>query len=65
MPVYSYRCAKNHHYDDIQHMPGQPQKRCPICGGMGERQIRAVGVIFKGDGFHCNDYGPYGRKEGK
>ncbi len=56
MPVYSYRCKRGHHYDSLQHMPGQPQKRCPLCGGMGERQIRAVGFILKGGGWAKDGY---------
>ena len=57
MVVYTYRCAKGHTFDSLQYMPGQPQKQCPICGRIGERQIKAVGFILKGDGWERDGYG--------
>jgi predicted nucleic acid-binding Zn ribbon protein len=40
--------------------------KCPECEGAMERIISPVGVIFKGSGFHINDYKREGtRKEPK
>lgn len=63
MPVYVYECDNGHSFDDEQPMPGQALKTCPICGKMGSRVIQNVGFILRGEGFHDNDYGPYGRKD--
>lgn len=46
-------------------MPGAALKKCPICGKMGSRRIEPVAFILRGEGFHDNDYGPYGRKDKK
>jgi putative FmdB family regulatory protein len=64
LPTYEYRCLNGHTFDDPQPMPGQATKVCPTCGERARKQVCAVGLVFKGSGFHDNDYGPYGPKEG-
>lgn len=62
MPTYSYRCSScRTQRDHFQKMSDEPLKECPECGGEYKRIITSVGVIFKGSGFHINDYkGPSG-----
>lgn len=57
MPLYDYKCAacgtvREHR----QSISDEPLRVCPDCGGEYKRIITSVGVIFKGSGFHINDY---------
>ena len=65
MPIYTYTCRCGSAFDRLQRMPGQATAKCPHCGRRAKKTICAVGIVFKGPGFHNNDYGPYGRKEEK
>ena len=58
MPTYEYQCsACGHHLELFQQMSDEPLKKCPQCGAAIKRLIgTGSGVIFKGSGFHCNDY---------
>ncbi len=58
MPIYCYKCFDCNHYEEIkQSMSDEPLTDCPECGGNNyKRVITSVGVIFKGSGFHINDY---------
>ena len=58
MPLYDYKCAKcGHIFEAQQKMSEEPLKFCPLCQGPIKRLISASGIIFKGSGFHVNDYG--------
>ncbi len=65
MPQYTWECSEGHTFDDEQPMPPQSLKKCPVCGRFGSLVIQPVGFILRGEGFHDNDYGPYGRKDEK
>lgn len=59
MPIYLYRCdscGQNH--EALQKVGAEPPAACPNCGAEGQmkKKIAPVGVIFKGSGFHKNDY---------
>lgn len=58
MPNYDYRCSACGHTCEIfQKMSDKPVEVCPQCqGGPFKRIITSVGIIFKGSGFHINDY---------
>lgn len=60
MPTYEY-CCKNcgYEFERFQSMSAKPVKKCPKCGKFkSERKISAgSGIIFRGEGFYCNDYG--------
>ena len=57
MPTYGYRCKKcEHQFETIQKMSDEPVKVCPECSGAVARILFPVGVVFKGSGFHVNDY---------
>ncbi|MCL5105435.1 MAG: zinc ribbon domain-containing protein [Armatimonadetes bacterium] len=57
MPTYAYRCKKcEHEFETIQRMSEEPLKECPECKGEIIRLLFPVGIVFKGSGFHINDY---------
>jgi putative FmdB family regulatory protein len=58
MPTYVYECSKcNDVFEVDQRITENPLDECH-CGSKGtvKRLIQPVGVMFKGDGFHINDY---------
>jgi len=57
MPTYGYRCKKcEHQFEIVQRMSDEPIKVCPECSGALTKILFPVGVVFKGSGFHVNDY---------
>ncbi len=58
MPTYDYRCRGcGQEFERYQQMSEEPLKECPRCGGELQRLIGpGAGIIFKGSGFHRNDY---------
>jgi len=65
VPTYDYRCSSCGIVREyIQKMSDAPLTECPECGGDFRRIITSVGIIFKGSGFHINDYkGKSSRRE--
>ena len=73
MPTYVYECKTcEKSFEAEQRISEEPLQVCP-CGSEGtvKRVIQPVGVMFKGSGFHINDYsaspastGESGSKEG-
>ena len=56
MPTYEYECPKCGTYDVWQRMSDMKIVECS-CGSVVQRKVGSgVGVIFRGPGFHCNDY---------
>jgi putative FmdB family regulatory protein len=65
MPTYEYKCiACKHIFEKYQQITSRPLKKCPKCKQ--RRLVRLIGagsgVIFKGSGFYCNDYGKKPKK---
>ena len=57
MPTYDYYCkACDTHFEVMQRITEPPLTQCQQCGGHIQRLISPDGVIFKGSGFHVNDY---------
>ena len=58
MPIYVYRCGSCNEYSEaLQKASAPPLTRCSACEAEAlVRVIAPVGVIFKGSGFHKNDY---------
>jgi putative FmdB family regulatory protein len=67
MPTYGYRCPScGHEYEKFQKITDRSRKRCPNCGGLGERLISGgAGIVFKGSGFYATDYGGAGKEREK
>lgn len=57
MPTYVYRCKDcEHQFETIQRITAEPLRECPECKGEVTRLLFPVGIVFKGSGFHINDY---------
>jgi putative FmdB family regulatory protein len=58
MPTYGYECTKcGHRFEVMQRVSDEPIHECESCGGPVKKLIFPVGIVFKGSGFHINDYG--------
>jgi putative FmdB family regulatory protein len=62
MPIYQYRCDSCNKYSEaLRKMSDPPLTVCPLCQAEGlVKVIAPVGIIFKGSGFHKNDYSSTG-----
>jgi len=61
MPTYVYRREDGTTFEVQQRITEDPLEECPETGQDVERIITGSGgVIFKGEGFHVNDYDRYG-----
>lgn len=57
MPTYVYACKDcEHQFETFQKMTDDPLTKCPECKGKIARVLFAPGIVFKGSGFHINDY---------
>jgi putative FmdB family regulatory protein len=55
LPIYEYRCAKGHQYEQAEGFDAPTEQSCPHCGGRARRRISLPAVIFKGRGFYSTD----------
>ncbi|WP_103020069.1 FmdB family zinc ribbon protein [Salinibacter altiplanensis] len=63
MPTYTYRREDGSTFEADQPITEDPLDTCPDTGQDVERIITDnPGVIFKGEGFHVNDYDEHGPK---
>ena len=63
MPTYTYRREDGSTFETKQRITEDPLDECPETGQDVERIITDnPGVIFKGEGFHVNDYDAHGPK---
>ncbi|MDO8585857.1 MAG: zinc ribbon domain-containing protein [Armatimonadota bacterium] len=57
MPTYEYQCTKcGHSFEVIRKITEAPLTDCEKCGGKVRKVMFPVGIVFKGSGFHINDY---------
>lgn len=57
MPTYEYECQDcGHRFDVFQKITDDPIASCEKCSGQVRKVIQPVGIMFKGSGFHINDY---------
>ncbi len=57
MPTYEYACGACGSFEHYQNITENALERCPRCDGPVSRRIpRQLTVIFRGPGFHVNDY---------
>jgi putative FmdB family regulatory protein len=57
MPTYEYECLKcGTHFDVMQSFSDAPVTKCTECRGKVRKVFTPPAIIFKGKGFHCNDY---------
>jgi len=63
VPTYGYECtACKEQFEVFQRMADDAFAIHENCGGELRRLLYPVGIMFKGPGFHVNDYGPNGKK---
>ena len=64
MPTYTYRREDGSTFETQQRITEDPLEECPETGQDVERIITGnTGIIFKGEGFHVNDYDDHGPKD--
>jgi putative FmdB family regulatory protein len=64
MPTYTYRREDGSTFEVQQRITEDPLEECPETGQDVERIITGnAGIIFKGEGFHVNDYDDHGPKD--
>ncbi|MHB0912558.1 MAG: FmdB family zinc ribbon protein [Armatimonadota bacterium] len=57
VPTYGYQCsACKHTFEIVQKITDEPLTQCEKCNGEVRRLLYPAGIIFKGSGFHVNDY---------
>lgn len=57
MPTYDYECQKCGHVFEVrQSFSDAPVTKCVTCSGKVKKLFSPPAIIFKGSGFHCNDY---------
>lgn len=57
MPIYEYRCEKNHKFELRQGFDAATTASCPICKREARRMIIPPAVHYKGSGFYTTDHG--------
>ncbi len=64
MPVYEYVCEGcSCRFEQYREVKDRAKCQCPECGKPARKAFRPVGIVFKGSGFHVNDYPSSGRGE--
>jgi putative FmdB family regulatory protein len=64
MPVYELKCRECEHDWETRLEWKAPLPACPECGSEEVRKVyHAAALIFKGSGWHCNDYAKNGAKK--
>lgn len=57
MPIYEYECQKCKTVTEVQQSFSDPLlTKCTSCQGKLRKLFSPPAIIFKGSGFHCNDY---------
>jgi len=57
VPTYGYECTRcGAQFEVFQSITEQPLSVHDGCGGAVRRLVYPVGIVFKGPGFHVNDY---------
>lgn len=65
MPIYEFKCGKcGHQFETRMRLSDDPPKKCPIsgCKGSLSKVFSPPAIVFKGSGFHVNDYSSTGPK---
>ncbi|MHB1458877.1 MAG: FmdB family zinc ribbon protein [Armatimonadota bacterium] len=57
MPTYGYKCTRcEDTFEIFQRITDEPFTECEKCKGELKKLLYPVGIVFKGSGFHINDY---------
>jgi putative FmdB family regulatory protein len=64
VPTYEYECtACKDRFEIRRSISAPPLRRCRRCGGRLQKVFHPPALLFRGSGFHVNDYGKYGPKD--
>lgn len=64
MPIYEYKCNDcGKIFEEHQSFNDSPLTECKFCKGNLRRIFSPVGIVFKGSGFHINDYGKSSKRD--
>ena len=65
MPMYEYECLDcTKTFDAIQKFSDPEITECRFCGSEVRRLVSKPAIIFKGDGWYCNEFPTADRKKG-
>jgi len=65
VPTYGYECTRcGAEFEVLQRITDEPLSEHAGCGGSLRRRVFPVGIVFKGPGFHVNDYARKGNGKG-
>lgn len=64
MPLYDYKCANGHVFEELQSWSSDPVADCNECGEPAKRQMSVPMVLYKGSGFYTTDYARNGSSNG-
>ena len=65
MPTYEYQCTKcDHRFEVFQRITDDPVETCERCDAPVRKVLFPIGIVFKGSGFHVNDYPKSGTSSG-
>lgn len=65
MPTFDYQCQKCGNVFEVrQAFAAAPITKCVTCAGKVKKLFSPPAIIFKGSGFHCNDYKSKGASKG-
>lgn len=57
MPTYVYACDTcQAQFEQFQSFHDEPLRSCPACQNAVRRVFQPAGIVFKGSGWHINDY---------
>lgn len=61
MPLYEFKCSACDEVFDVRQDWKAPYPDCPACGGGDVKKVyHPAALVFKGSGWHVNDYGKSG-----
>lgn len=65
MPMYEYECTGcGHRFEVFQRITDESIKECEKCEAPVRKILFPIGIVFKGAGFHVNDYPKSGSSGG-
>lgn len=64
MPLYDYKCANGHVFEELQSWSADTVTDCKECDEPAKRQVSIPMVLYKGSGFYTTDYARNGSSNG-
>lgn len=64
MPLYEFKCRECDHTFEVRQGWKDPFPACPSCDGEVRKVFHPAALVFKGSGWHVNDYAKSGGSNG-